>query len=131
MKFQWLKDYKEIKQDIAYLEDNLSRSKKELTRWVEGDLAKYKLTSESDGAKLEERIEVIENELAHKYNDLKSIETLVASFEGLEHKILIAKYIENLTLEQTAEKLNYSHNYIKHKHAEIMRILRYVEKVSL
>jgi len=130
-KFQWLKDYKDLQVEVAYLENNLERTKRELKRWVEGDLAKVKLTADSHGAKVEDIISRIENELSHKKADLEGIKTLVNTFDGLEHKILIKKYIEGKTLEETAVDLNYSHNYIKHKHAEIMRILRYAEKVSL
>lgn len=129
-KFQWLKDYQQLEYDIAYLEQNLERTKRELKRWVGGDLMNVRLTPESHGSKVEDIIERIEWELAHKMNDLYDIKKLVSAFEGLEHKILVKKYIEGKTLEQTAHDLNYSYNYIKHKHAELMRIMRYIEKVS-
>lgn len=129
-KFQWLKDYRELEYEIAYLEQNLERTKRELKRWIDGDLAKVKITAESHGAKVEDIIERIEWEIAHKMNDLYDIKKLVSAFEGLEHKILVKKYIEGKTLEQVAIDLNYSYNYIKHKHAELMRIMKYIEKVS-
>ena len=53
MKLQWLKDYKELEKDIASLELNLERSERELRRWVQGDLAKYKLTEESIASNFE------------------------------------------------------------------------------
>ena len=37
-------------------------------RWSVGDLSKYKLTADSDGAKIEEHIGAIEYELANKMN---------------------------------------------------------------
>ena len=128
-KFQWLKDYQQLEYDIAYLEQNLERTKRELIRWVLGDLAKVKITADSHGAKVEGIIERIEWELAHKMKDLYDIKKLVSTFDGLEHKILVGKYIEGKTLEQVASDLNYSYNYIKQRHAELMRMIRFAEKV--
>lgn len=129
MKFAWLKDYRELEYEIAALELNLERTKRELKRYVEGDLMDVKLTTESHGSKVEENVERIEWELAHKINDLFDIKKLVSTFDGLEHKILIKKYIEGKTLEVAANELNYSYNYIKQRHAELMRMIRFFEKV--
>lgn len=123
--YEWLRDYQKLEDEITYLEHNLSRSKSELKRWVEGDLAKYKLTAESDGAKLEERIAVIEFELAHKMNDLYNIKKIIRTFKGLEHQILYMKYVDGITLEKIAEELNYSPRYIYNKHAQIKRMIEY------
>ncbi|MER1957911.1 MAG: hypothetical protein ABS942_11050 [Solibacillus sp.] len=106
---------------------SLERSQKELSRWVSGDLAKYKLTAESDGAKLEERIAAIEYELAHKENDLQDMKNLIASFDGLENQIIYKKYIEGMTLEKIAEDLNYSPQYIYNKHSQIKRMVSFAE----
>lgn len=67
--YEWLKDYQRLEDEITYLEYHLIRSKNELKRWVHGDSSDIKLTAESEGAKLENRIEAIEYELAHKIND--------------------------------------------------------------
>lgn len=128
--YEWLKDYRKLEEAIAYLEFNLERSKKELGRWTGGDLWNVKLTAESDGAKLEERIEAIEYELAHKLNDLHDLKELISTFDGLEYKILYRKHVEGKTLETIANELNYSTNYIKIKHANAMRMMEYAEKVS-
>lgn len=108
MLYEWLRDYRKLEDDIAYLENNLDRTKKELERWVSGDLAKYKLTADSDGSKLEEHIVRIEYELAHKMNDVFDLKKMISSSRGLEHKILYMKYIEGITLECVAEELKYS-----------------------
>lgn len=127
---EWLKDYKKLEEEIAYLEFNLERNKKELSRWTSGDLVKYKLTSESHGAQVEEIIQSIEWELAHKMNDLHDLKKLINTFDGLEYKILYKKHVEGMTLESISNELNYSLNYIKNKHAEMMRMMQYAEKVS-
>lgn len=126
--YEWLKDYRKLEDEIAYIEFNLDRSERELKRWeIGGDLSKIKLTSESISAKLEESIELIEYELAHKMNDIFDMKKMIGTFGGLEHKILFLKYIEGMTLEKVAEELKYSAQYIYNKHAEIKRMIDYAQ----
>ncbi|HDR6754787.1 TPA: hypothetical protein QCV70_001603 [Bacillus cereus] len=123
--FNWLKVYQELEQDIAYLDYNLDKTKAELKRWVSGDLREVRLTAESEGAKVEERIEAIEYELAHKMNDMYKLKKLINTFKGLEHKIAYLKYVEGMTLEKIAEELNYSPQYIYNKHAAMRDKVEY------
>lgn len=128
---EWLKDYRELVEQIAYLEFNLSKTKSELRRWENPcDLGKYKLEAKSLGANVEGKIELIQYELAHKMNDLQNLKTLIGTFDGLEYKILYRKHVEGKTLETIANELNYSTNYIKMKHANIMRMIQYADKVT-
>ena len=128
--YEWLKDYQRIEDEILYLENNLERTKRELGRFTGGDLYGVKLEAESRGANLEKIIDAIEYELAHKMNDLQDLKNLISTFDGLEYKILYRKHVEGKTLETIANELNYSTNYIKMKHANIMRMMQYAEKVS-
>ncbi len=123
--FNWLKDYQKLEEDIAYLDYNLDKTKAELKRWVSGDLQDVRLTAESEGAKVEERIEAIEYELAHKMNDMYKLKKLINTFKGLEHKIAYLKYVEGMTLEKIAEELNYSSQYIYNKHAAMREKVEY------
>lgn len=129
--YEWLRDYQQIEDEITYLEFNLERSQKELKRWVSGDLAGVKLTVESDGAKLEERIERIERELQIKLVEQKNFMELINRFSGLNHKILKSKYVDGMTLEEIAEELNYSASYIYKKHAEIAKMIRFAHEIKL
>lgn len=131
MKLQWLKDYKELEKDIASLELNLERSERELRRWVQGDLAKYKLTEESIASNLEEKIEVIRYELACKMNDQRKILDMISKFDTLENKIIVGKYIEGKTLEEIAEQHQYSTQYIYNKHAQLKKTIRFVELMEI
>ncbi|MEK3728631.1 hypothetical protein [Lysinibacillus sp. FSL W8-0953] len=128
--YEWLKDYQRLEDEITYLDHNLIRSKNELKRWVHGDLAKYKLTPESHGAKLEELIEVIEYELAHKMNDLYDMQKIMKAFKGLESNIVYKKYVEGKTLEKIAIEVGYSASYVKKRHAEVMRTVKVVKEYS-
>ncbi|MFJ7981368.1 DUF1492 domain-containing protein [Lysinibacillus xylanilyticus] len=129
--YEWLRDYQQIEDEITYLEYNLERSQKELKRWVSGDLAGIKLTAESDGAKLEDRIERIEKELQIKLTEQKNFMELISNFSGLNHKILKMKYVDGMTLEEIAEELNYSASYIYKKHAEIAKMIRFAHEIKL
>jgi DNA-directed RNA polymerase specialized sigma subunit len=129
--YKWLKDYQKLKDEIAYLEFELNRYKRELKRWTYGDLQDVKLEEKSIASRLEEKIAEVEYELAHKENDLYDMKKLIKTFKGLDHKILYGKYVEEKTLEQIAEELNYSASYIYKRHAEIMRMIKFAKEVSL
>lgn len=129
--FDWLKDYQKLEEDIEYLDYNLDKTKAELKRWVSGDLREVRLTAESEGSKVEERIEAIEYELAHKMNDMYKLKKLVSKFRGLDNKILKMKYVDGMTLEQIAEEISYSSSHIKKKHAEIIRLIKFVEREGI
>ncbi|CUB58135.1 hypothetical protein BN2127_JRS10_04400 [Bacillus subtilis] len=126
---EWLKDYRNLEDRICYLENNLLRSKREWKRWVYGDLQDVRLTEESEGAKLEERVAAIEYELAHRMNAVYDLEKMIYKFKGLENKILRMKYMEGMTLSHIASELNYSADYIKRKHAEIMKMIKFVSTI--
>ncbi|MEW9578124.1 DUF1492 domain-containing protein [Bacillus toyonensis] len=129
--FDWLKDYQKLEEDIEYLDYNLDKTKAELKRWVNGDLREVRLTAESEGAKVEGRIEAIEYELAHKINDMYKLKKLISKFRGLDNQILKMKYVDGMTLEQIAEEISYSSSHIKKKHAEIIRLIKFVEREGI
>lgn len=129
--FDWLKDYQKLEERIAYLDYNLDKTKTELKRWVSGDLREVRLTAESEGAKVEERIEAIEYELAHKMNEMHNLLVLINKFKGLENRVLKMKYVDGMTLEEIAEDMNYSSSYIYKKHAEIIKRLKFAEELAL
>lgn len=124
--YEWLKDYQKLEEDIVYLEFELSRNKKELKRWVQGDLYDVKLNEKSIASNLEETIFALEYELAHKMNDLYDAKKLISTFKGLENQILYKKYVEGKTLENVAEELKYSYSHISKKHAELIRTINFV-----
>ncbi|MEI4802826.1 hypothetical protein WAZ07_16195 [Bacillus sp. FJAT-51639] len=126
--FDWMKDYQKLEEDIAYLDYNLDKTKVELKRWISGDLRDVRLTAESDGAKVEEHLEAIEYELAHKMNAMYDLKYLISRFTGLENRILKMKYVDGMTLEQIAFDLHYSTGYIRRKHAEIRKIVKFLDE---
>ncbi|MGX5574893.1 DUF1492 domain-containing protein [Bacillus toyonensis] len=129
--YDWLKDYQKLEENIEYLDYNLDKTKAELKRWVSGDLREVRLTAESEGAKVEERIEAIEYELANEMNDMYKLKNLISKFRGLDNRILKMKYVDGMTLEEIAEDMNYSSSYIYKKHAEIIRRIKFAEELAL
>lgn len=127
--YEWLKNYQKLEDEIAELEFNIERIKKELQRWVFGDLAKVKLTAESHGAQLEEIIEATERELPHKMNDLEDMKKLINSFRGLDNKILYMKHVEGKTLISIEDELGKSPNYIYNRHSQIKKMIDYAQSV--
>ena len=128
--YEWLRDYRRIEDELAYLEFNLEQSQRELRRWVEGDLRDVKLTAESDGAKLEERIGRIKKELRIKQEERGQFLKLISRFAGLDNQLLRLKYIDGMTLEEIAEELNYSASYIYKKHAEIIKMIKFAHEIK-
>jgi DNA-directed RNA polymerase specialized sigma subunit len=131
MLYEWLKDYQKLEEEISYLEFNLERTERELKRWTSGDLYGVKLQPDSLGAKVEDVIDKINADLNDKYDQRKKLVDLVSKFKGIDNKILKLKYIDGLTLERIAEKLNYSDSHIRKKHAELIRTVKFVEMYHL
>ncbi|MFB5555878.1 sigma factor-like helix-turn-helix DNA-binding protein [Bacillus cytotoxicus] len=129
--FDWLKDYQKLKEEIAYLEHNLEKTELELDRWVNGDLREVRLTEGSKGARVEEMLEQIKKELFFKKEQMNKLLDLVNDFKGLENQILKLKYIDGMTLEEVAEHVNYSVSHIKKKHAELVRLIQFIEKKGI
>src|SRR5690625_655294 len=117
--FEWLLDYQKLQNEIDYLEYKLDREKRELKRWSYGDLQDVRLTEGSIASGLEERIYVMEYELAHKMNDLFDAKKLISKFKGIENEILYYRYVKGLSLNEVANELGYTPGHIYNKHAEV------------
>lgn len=129
--YKWLRNYKDLINQIDYLEFNLEVTERELERWEGGNLSKVFLTKESKGSKVENNIESIKNELTIKKDQKERLVQLIENFDGLNNKILKLKYVDGMTLEIIAEELSYSPGYIQKKHAEIMKMIKFAEKVNI
>lgn len=129
--FEWLLDYQKLQNEIDYLEYKLEREKRELKRWSYGDLQDVRLTEGSIASGLEERIYVMEYELAHKMNDLFDAKKLISKFKGIENEILYYRYVKGLSLNEVAIELGYTPGHIYNKHAEVMRKINFAHKINL
>lgn len=128
MRFQWLKDYQELDEQILYLKWNLNKSKLELNRWVNGDLADVRIEKNSRSASLEENIKKIENELRLLNEQKEEMLLLIDSFSGIDNQIIKMKYIDGMKLEDIAEEIDYAPSYVRQRHAEIRKTLNFIDE---
>lgn len=123
--YKWLEEYIDLQEEIIWVENKLLREKRELKRWISGDLFGVRLTKGSIATGLEERIEMMEYNLAHKMNDLYDLDKLIQSFSGLENDILYLRYCKGMKLTEVADQLGYTQQYIYNKHAQIKKQMSY------
>lgn len=131
MRFQWLKDYQELDEQILYLKWNLNKSKLELNRWVYGDLADVRIEKNSRSSMLEENIQKIENEIEILEEQRKEMFAIINSFKGIDNEIIRKKYIEGCSLEIIAEEIGYSASYVRQRHAEIRKTLSFLDEYEM
>lgn len=131
MRFQWLKDYQELDEQILYLKWNLNKSKLELSRWVYGDLADVRIEKNSRSASLEENIQKIENEIEILEEQRKEMLAIINSFKGIDNEIIRKKYVEGCSLEIIAEEIGYSASYVRQRHAEIRKTLSFLDEYEM
>ena len=128
MRFQWLKDYQELDEQILYLKWNLNKSKLELNRWVNGDLADVRIEKNSRTSSLEENIQKIENELELLIEQKEEMLLLIESFSGIDNQIVKMKYVDGMKLEEIAEEIDYAPSYVRQRHAEIRKTLNFIDE---
>ena len=127
MRFQWLKDYQELDEQIVYLKWNLNKSILERNRWVYGDLQNVRIEKNSRTSSLEENIEKIISEIEILEEQRTEMLALINSFKGVENDIVRMKYIEGMKLDDIAEEIGYSASHIRKKHAEIRGKLNFLD----
>ena len=128
MQFKWLEDYQKLEDHLVYLKWNLNKSRLELDRWVNGDLANVRLEKNSRSSSLEENIEKIEQEIKRLEEQKGELLSIVRSFKGLDNDIVRLKYIDGYSLEEVAEETDYSASYIRQRHAEIRKTLQFLDQ---
>lgn len=134
--YEWVTTLIAIDQELYELQLALDLNEKELHRWQnysnnDGDLAKHHtfLTALQKQARLKEVIKSLatrEEELKKQRQDI--IDT-IEKFQGLDQRILKMKYVEGLTLESVAEETGYTYQYIRSRHADIMKMIRFSKNV--
>lgn len=128
VRFQWLKKYQELEEQILFMKWNLNKSKLELDRWVHGDLSNVRLEKNSRSSHLEESIATIEQELEMLENEKIELLELIDSFSGADNQIVKLKYIDEMDVYDIAEATGYSVSYIRKRHTEIRKTLSFVDE---
>lgn len=128
MRFQWLKNYQDLEEQILFMKWNLNKSRLELDRWVNGDLANVRLEKNSRSSSLEENIRIIENELELLEKEKTELMELIDSFSGADNQIVKLKYIDDMDVYDIADETGYSVSYIRKRHTEIRKTLSFVDE---
>ncbi|MDO7870664.1 MAG: hypothetical protein Q6A81_05035 [Enterococcus casseliflavus] len=128
MRFQWLKNYQDLEEQILFMKWNLNKSRLELDRWVNGDLANVRLEKNSRSSSLEENIRIIENELELLEKEKIELMELIDSFSGADNQIVKLKYIGDMDVYDIADETGYSVSYIRKRHTEIRKTLSFVDE---
>ena len=128
MRFQWLKNYQDLEEQILFMKWNLNKSRLELDRWVNGDLANVRLEKNSRSSSLEENIRIIENELELLEKEKVELLELIDSFSGADVQIVKLKYIDDMDVYDIADETGYSVSYIRKRHTEIRKTLSFVDE---
>ncbi len=128
VRFQWLKNYQDLEEQILFMKWNLNKSRLELDRWVNGDLANVRLEKNSRSSSLEENIRIIENELALLEKEQVELLELIDSFSGADVQIVKLKYIDDMDVYDIADATGYSVSYIRKRHTEIRKTLSFVDE---
>lgn len=128
MRFQWLKNYQDLEEQILFMKWNLNKSRLELDRWVNGDLANVRLEKNSRSSSLEENIRIIENELELLEKEKIELLELIDSFSGADVQIVKLKYIDDMDVYDIADETGYSVSYIRKRHTEIRKTLSFVDE---
>ncbi|ONH01607.1 transcriptional regulator [Bacillus cereus] len=116
-------------EEITYLEYKLNRIHAELKR--QSKWGQDILSINTGNEETEKILNQLRKKLTFKKEQLKRLDDILSNFKNLEQQILKLKYIEGMTLEGIGNKLNYSTHYIKVKHAEIMRRIKFAERLKV
>ncbi|MFS0980309.1 sigma-70 family RNA polymerase sigma factor [Enterococcus casseliflavus] len=134
--YEWVTSLIAIDQELFEIRLSLDLNEKELYRWQnysneDGDLAKHQtfLTSLQKQARLKEVIESLATREEQLKKQRQDIIDTIEKFQGLDQRILKMKYVDGMKLEAIAKETGYTYQYIKNKHAELMRIIRFSKKV--
>ncbi|MBK0038348.1 MULTISPECIES: hypothetical protein [unclassified Enterococcus] len=128
MRFQWLKNYQDLEEQILFMKWNLNKSRLELDRWINGDLANVRLEKNSRSSSLEENIRIIENELNLLETEKIELMELIDSFSGADNQIVKLKYVDDMDVYDIADETGYSVSYIRKRHTEIRKTLSFVDE---
>lgn len=131
--FEWLKLYCDLDMQHKALELKRDISKEEIDRWYSVSYARADLGKKQDMLSRVRQVDRIREELEELNERIERIERqknkvleLIDRFEGIEHKILRKKYIDDMTLQEIAYDLGYSEQYIRKKHAECIKRIDFI-----
>lgn len=122
--------YMDLVNEIVLLEYQIQESLNERNDWFfTGRLgSKYRLDVASERLdKLSERIEWLVERSDRKKEIKKQIEEKLKELTGIEYKVAYMRVVESKRLEEIAEELNFSVDWIKKVSAKVSKHLEYTD----
>ncbi len=126
-RFEWLKEYRGLHDEIIYKQWQLRKAIAESERLSTGDLANVRHDSKSRASKIPAEIAKYKKELHECEEERDQLMIIVNAFTGIDHQILRMKYIEGKTLDEIADELHRSPDLIRKKHAALHRQLDFLD----
>lgn len=120
----------DLTNEIAILEFQIQESLNERNDWFfTGRLgSKYRIDTAAEKLdKLAERIEWLVERLERKKETKTRIEGQLKELNGLEYKVAYMRVVESKHLEEIAQELNFSLDWIKKVSAKVTRHLEYTD----
>ncbi|MBK0036693.1 MULTISPECIES: sigma-70 family RNA polymerase sigma factor [unclassified Enterococcus] len=134
--YEWVTSLIAIDQELFEIRLSLDLNENELYRWKnysneDGDLAKHQtfLTALQKQVRLKEVIESLATREEQLKKQRQDIIDTIEKFQGLDQRILKMKYVDGMKLESIAEKTGYTYQYIRSRHADIMKMIRFSKNV--
>jgi len=107
----------EIKKDICI---------EEMERWHSISYARADLGKKHDFHSRLQQLEELNERIKKLEEQKERVLSLLDRFQGIEHKILRKKYVDGMTLQEIAYDLGYSEQYIRKKHAECIKRIKFI-----
>jgi RNA polymerase sigma factor (sigma-70 family) len=129
-RFEWLLEYRDLVDEISWSKWEIRKVKSHIERESTGDLSRVAHNQGSKSSKLEESLIYWQQQLESQEQLKHDLLKMIDDFNGYEARILRLKYIDGLTLEEIADKLGYSVETIRQKHAELHRRLDFLDTIN-
>ena len=109
------KIYHDIILDIQILKERIELYEKEKALWWGGRLGKTvsidKAAERVDN--INDKLDVLHEELQMKEYAKNRIESNLKKYRDIEYKVFYMRYVQGKKLQQIADELNFTHQYIK------------------
>lgn len=118
------KSYNDLCREIEWFKGQIEILKVERQEWwkrgVMPNKVKFKNAIENID-RVGVSLDTYEKALEIREEQKSRLDNIINGFEGLEYKIAYRKYVKNMTLQEIADELGYSHDRIRHVHAEMRK----------
>jgi hypothetical protein len=118
------KSYNDLCREIEWFKDQIEILKVERQDWwrkgVMPNKVKFKNAIENID-RVSVSLDTYEKALEIRQEQKERLDKIINGFEGIEYKVAYRKYVKNMTLQEIAEDLDYTHEWIRSVHAKMVK----------